>query len=92
VQKYIPNPLLLNGHKFDFRVYLLVANLDPLIILYHDGFLRLAVDEYDQTSTSDTTHITNTELAKKAKKSMEKDDDDESDSASVTDLNMILEM
>lgn len=28
IQKYITNPLLLDGHKFDFRVYLYIASLD----------------------------------------------------------------
>ncbi|CAG9322595.1 unnamed protein product [Blepharisma stoltei] len=64
VQKYIPDPLLVKGRKFDFRVYMLIASLDPLIILYHDGFLRVSMNTYDQTSTESNVHITNTALVK----------------------------
>lgn len=45
-QKYIDKPLLMDGKKFDFRVYMLIASMDPLIVLYHDGFLRRSLAEY----------------------------------------------
>ena len=50
-QKYIGNPLLLDKqNKFDFRIYMLVASVDPLIIYYHDGFLRVSLSKYDKHS------------------------------------------
>jgi tubulin polyglutamylase TTLL6/13 len=46
-QAYVPNPLLLEGFKFDMRIYALVASIDPLrIFLYDEGLARLATDEY----------------------------------------------
>ena len=50
-QRYISNPLLLDkGNKFDFRIYMLIASVDPLIVYYHDGFLRVSLSTYDKFS------------------------------------------
>lgn len=50
VQKYIADPLLIDDHKFDFRIYMLIASTDPLIVFYHDGFLRMSLLKYDEKS------------------------------------------
>ena len=42
VMEYI-DPALLDGHKFDLRSYLLVASLNPLLVFYHDGFVRRVI-------------------------------------------------
>lgn len=49
VQKYLKHPALIDGHKFDFRIYVLVTQVvDPLtVFLYHDGLVRLASEEYN---------------------------------------------
>jgi len=50
-QKYISNPQTLDkGNKFDFRIYMLVASVKPLIVYYHDGFLRVSLSKYDKHS------------------------------------------
>ena len=42
VQRYIRNPLLLSGRKSEIRLYWLIANLDPLmVLLYREGTVRL---------------------------------------------------
>jgi hypothetical protein len=65
-QTYVSNPLLLDmNNKFDFRVYMLVASTNPLIVYYHDGFLRVALNPYDKHSNERGTHLTNTHLAQK---------------------------
>jgi hypothetical protein len=64
-QTYITNPLLLDkNNKFDFRVYMLVASTNPLIVYYHDGFLRVSLEVYDKHSSDKSVHLTNTHLSK----------------------------
>jgi hypothetical protein len=64
VQQYIADPLLVHGRKFDFRVYMVILCMDPFIVLYHDGFLRVSLYSYDQNSNDTMAHVTNTALAK----------------------------
>lgn len=46
-QRYIHKPYLLDGHKFDLRLYVLVTGCDPLRIFLHEkGLVRLATEEY----------------------------------------------
>jgi len=59
MQNAITNSLLINGHKFHFRVYMFVASTNPLIAYYHDGYIRLAVNKYDPNSTDLDTFVTN---------------------------------
>ena len=65
VQRYISSPLLLHGRKFDIRVYLLVGSSRPYNVFFHSGYLRLAVNTYDNGSDDLTTHLTNQYVQKK---------------------------
>ena len=64
VQKYIDNPLLIDGYKFDLRVYVLIGSLDPLrIYIYNDGLARFATEPYEPVNKNNIRsayqHLTN---------------------------------
>mmetsp|Transcript_29440 Transcript_29440/g.69020 ORF Transcript_29440/g.69020 Transcript_29440/m.69020 type:complete len:640 (-) Transcript_29440:136-2055(-) len=59
IQKYICRELTIQRRKFDFRVFWMVASLDPLVVLYHDGYVRIGNSDYDESDFSSTTaHLT----------------------------------
>ncbi|KAM4722221.1 tubulin polyglutamylase TTLL7 [Rhinophrynus dorsalis] len=64
VQEYLDKPFLMEGYKFDLRVYILVTSCDPLrIFLYHDGLVRMGTEKYHSPSESNVNqlymHLTN---------------------------------
>ena len=65
-QRYLEKPLLTaDGHKFDLRMYWLVASVDPLVIFYHDGYMRVSIDEYTGDDFSELRkHLTNAKVQK----------------------------
>ena len=64
MQYMIPNPLLLEGRKFDFRVFLFIASTNPTIAYYYDGNLKVSLHEYDTNSIEPGVFITNIALSK----------------------------
>jgi len=61
-QEYI-EPYLIDGRKFDFRVYILVTSLNPLhIYLYQDGLVRFCAGDYG--GNSNWSNFTNTAINK----------------------------
>ncbi|XP_053307908.1 inactive polyglycylase TTLL10 [Spea bombifrons] len=64
-QRYIPNPLLLGGRKFDVRSYMVIASTVPYFVFFHHGYVRLTCNNYDPTSDDLTGHLTNQYMQKK---------------------------
>lgn len=63
-QTYIKKPLLLDGFKFDLRIYVLVTCIKPLrMYLFHDGLVRMCTEEYvkptKQNISMTCMHLTN---------------------------------
>ena len=71
VGRYIDNPLLIDGFKFDIRLYVAVTSYDPLVIyLYEEGLTRFCTIKYDKKNPSASKnlrmHLTNYSLNKKS--------------------------
>lgn len=66
VSRYIANPLLINGYKFDLRIYVAVTSMDPLrIYIYKEGMARFATEVYDLKNPRNRfVHLTNYSLNK----------------------------
>ncbi|KAF7703496.1 hypothetical protein HF521_022503 [Silurus meridionalis] len=64
VQEYLDKPFLMEGYKFDLRIYILVTSCDPLrIFLYNDGLVRMGTEKYHAPNESNLSqlymHLTN---------------------------------
>lgn len=64
VQRYLHKPFLIDGLKFDMRIYVLVAGTDPLrIFVYEEGLARFATQPYTAPRTDNLQnyymHLTN---------------------------------
>ena len=66
VQKYIENPLIILGRKFDIRQWVLVTNLNPLTIwIWEEPYLRFGAEDYNINDMSNLfSHLTNNSIAK----------------------------
>ncbi|XP_039758807.1 tubulin polyglutamylase TTLL13-like isoform X2 [Pararge aegeria] len=68
-QVYLSKPYLVDGYKFDIRVYTLITSCDPLrIFVYNEGLVRFATSRYADPNINNTTnvfmHLTNYALNK----------------------------
>ena len=68
VQRYISNPYLVGGKKFDMRIYVLVTSYSPLVVwLYRTGFGRFTHAPFNLSDTSNMhVHLTNVAIQKTA--------------------------
>uniref|UniRef100_G3WJW3 Tubulin tyrosine ligase like 6 n=1 Tax=Sarcophilus harrisii TaxID=9305 RepID=G3WJW3_SARHA len=68
-QLYISKPFIIDGFKFDLRIYVLVTSCDPLrIFVYKEGLARFATTSYSNPSSDNLDdicmHLTNYSINK----------------------------
>ncbi|KAM9597462.1 tubulin polyglutamylase TTLL6 [Trichechus inunguis] len=68
-QLYISKPFIIDGFKFDLRIYVLVTSCDPLrIFVYNEGLARFATTSYSYPCTDNLDdicmHLTNYSINK----------------------------
>ena len=72
VQRYITDPMLINGLKFDLRIYVLLTSVDPLkLYIYEDGLVRFATEEFslnEEHLKDKFRHLTNYSVNKNSEK------------------------
>ncbi|CAD5121869.1 DgyrCDS10332 [Dimorphilus gyrociliatus] len=94
VSKYLSNPLLIDGFKFDVRLYVAVTSYDPLIIyLYEEGLTRFATMKYQKgikTIRNQCMHLTNYSVNKKSNAYVSNDDADVEDYGNKWSLGALL--
>eukprot|EP00164_Ancoracysta_twista_P000760 GFYU01001001.1.p1 GENE.GFYU01001001.1~~GFYU01001001.1.p1 ORF type:complete len:410 (+),score=100.27 GFYU01001001.1:106-1335(+) len=70
VQRYIENPYLIGGKKFDLRIYVMVTSYSPLTVyLYRSGFARFSNYRFSMNSKeiqNNYIHLTNVAVQKTA--------------------------
>lgn len=70
VQRYIANPYLVGGKKFDMRLYALVTSFQPLTVyVYRSGFCRFSASRYSNDPAdvvNNFVHLTNVAIQKTA--------------------------
>ncbi len=69
VQKYIENPKLIRGKKFDFRVWVVVPRWSPLcVLMFNECYLRFGSADYNLTDINNLfSHLTNNSINKNNK-------------------------
>ena len=71
ISKYVTNPHLINGKKYDLRIYVLVTGLKPLkIYINKEGLARISAQKFslnEENYDNIFVHLTNTGVNKKSK-------------------------
>lgn len=74
VQRYVEDPLLIGGKKFDMRLFVLVTSFQPLTVYMHrGGFCRFSMSRFSMDRSTDkgnlSQHLTNVAVQKHSGKS-----------------------
>jgi len=93
MQRYIHEPYLIDGRKFDLRVYVLVTDVDPLkVYIFDEGLARFSTHKYTlKNLKSRFAHLTNYSINKKSKHYVKTQDEDDMASGHKWSLKALLD-
>eukprot|EP00117_Sycon_ciliatum_P041226 scpid16248/ scgid30201/ Tubulin polyglutamylase ttll6; Tubulin tyrosine ligase-like family member 6 len=79
VQQYLSKPFLIDGFKFDYRIYVLITSCDPLrVFVYKDGLARFCTVKYTDPTQNNVDsvcmHLTNYAINKHSTNFVRDDD------------------
>ena len=94
-QQYI-KPFLIDGYKFDLRIYVLLTSVDPLrIYIFREGMARFCTEKYVKPRAGNLdqvfSHLTNYSLNKKNERFEQPEDAERADCGSKRSLSSVLE-
>jgi tubulin polyglutamylase TTLL9 len=72
VQRYLENPCLYKGRKFDMRAFMVVISAKPWFVYAHPGYTRVSLEQFtmddfgQKTKEARGRHLTNLAIQKKS--------------------------
>ncbi|CAD8077678.1 unnamed protein product [Paramecium primaurelia] len=95
VQEYLSNPYLIDGLKFDLRIYVLLKSIYPLkIFMYQEGLARFSTKKYVKPQKKNlgsvTMHLTNYAINKRSKDFVFNNDTNKDDVGHKRSLSSVL--
>ena len=96
VQKYIAKPHLLDGFKYDLRIYVLLIGIAPLrVYVFKDGLARLAAEKYEKPADKNfknlCMHLTNYAINKFHEDFIQNESAEKDDVGSKRSLRSVLD-
>eukprot|EP00064_Thunnus_orientalis_P014102 superscaffoldBa00002407_g14143 len=93
-QVYISRPLIIDGYKFDLRIYVLVTSCDPFsIFMFKEGLARFCTTKYNEPTHGNVEdvcmHLTNYSINKHSENFVR--DEDTGSKRKLSTLNKYLE-
>ncbi|XP_024913778.1 tubulin polyglutamylase ttll6 [Cynoglossus semilaevis] len=93
-QVYVTKPFVINGFKFDLRIYVLVTSCEPFsILMYKEGLARFCTTQYNEPLQSNLgdvcMHLTNYSINKNSENFVR--DEDTGSKRKLSTLNRYLE-
>ncbi|KAM9336959.1 tubulin polyglutamylase ttll6 [Symphorus nematophorus] len=93
-QVYVSRPFIIDGYKFDLRIYVLVTSCDPFsIFMFKEGLARFCTTKYNEPTHSNVDdvcmHLTNYSINKNSKNFVR--DEDTGSKRKLSTLNKFLE-